>query len=272
MHARLFIGLILVCSLFMPILSCTTVPITGRSQLSLVSDDALLDASRQQYSEFMGSQKIITTGSQSSTVEKVGRRIAAAADRYLRDNGRSGEADAFEWEFNLVANDEINAWAMPGGKVAVYSGILPVTRDETGLAVVMGHEIAHVVAKHGSERMSQQLIAQMGGQALSAVLASSPEATQSLWMRVYGAGATLGVMLPYSRLQESESDRLGMIFMAMAGYDPRAAVDLWQSMAELKGGRGAPEILSTHPTDQTRIRDIREFMPTALQYYEGGRR
>jgi predicted Zn-dependent protease len=264
-HAILFLVSILLAALLTT--ACTTVPITGRSQLNLVSEDVLLRASSQQYSEFMRTHRVVTGVPASAAVNRVGRRIADAVARYLRNNGRAQEAAAYRWEFNLIESDEANAWAMPGGKVAVYTGLLPVTRDETGLAVVMGHEIAHVVANHGSERLSQQLIARMGGQALSSVMANQPQAAQALWLQVYGAGATLGVMLPYSRIQESEADRLGMIFMAMAGYDPRAAVAVWEHMAGMQGRNRLPEFLSTHPADQTRIRNIREFMPTALEYY-----
>jgi len=248
--------------------ACSQVPISGRQQLNLVSADTLLAASQQQYRQFLEANTVIRQSTASAQVSEVGQRMAAAVEKYLRDHGRGGEAQQYDWEFNLVESEEVNAWAMPGGKVAVYSGILPITRDDTGLAVVMGHEIAHVVGRHGNERMSQLLVAQMGGQALAAVLASKPQASQDLWMRVYGAGAQVGIMLPYSRLQESEADRLGLVFMAIAGYDPRAAVDFWQRMAAQKGaGPRAPEFLSTHPADQTRIRQIQNFLPEALTFY-----
>jgi predicted Zn-dependent protease len=184
----------------------------------------------------------------------------------MADRNQADQLAGYQWEFNLVASKEVNAWAMPGGKVTVYSGILPITRDEAGLAAVVGHEVAHVIAKHGNERMSQQLVTQMGGQALSAVVASQPETAQALYMKVFGVGTQVGVMLPYSRLQEKEADHLGLIFMAMAGYDPHAAVDVWQRMAQ-QGGAGVPEFLSTHPADQTRIRQIQENLPEAMGYY-----
>jgi predicted Zn-dependent protease len=173
----------------------------------------------------------------------------------------------FVWEFNLVENEEVNAWCMPGGKVVVYSGILPVTQNATGLAVVMGHEIAHAVAKHSNERMSQALIAQLGGQTLSAALQNKSEQTQQIWMSLFGVGAQLGAILPYSRLQEGEADRLGLIFMAMAGYDPNAAIAFWQRMSENAGAK-PPEFLSTHPSDETRLQKIKAAIPEAMQYYK----
>jgi predicted Zn-dependent protease len=188
-------------------------------------------------------------------------------ERYFHEHNLSGRLKGYKWEFNLVEDKEINAWCMPGGKVVVYTGILPVAKDETGLAVVMGHEIAHAVAQHGDERMSQALLAEMGGMALSLALSQNPSQTNDLYLAAYGAGATVGVLLPYSRLQESEADRLGLIFMAMAGYDPRAAVDFWKRMAASKKGGAAPEFLSTHPADSKRINNIEKLIPEAMSYY-----
>jgi predicted Zn-dependent protease len=176
----------------------------------------------------------------------------------------------YQWEFNLVESKEANAWCMPGGKVVVYTGILPITKNEGGLAVVMGHEIAHAIAEHGNERMSQMLIAQMGGMALDQAMATSAAQTKQLWMSVYGAGVQVGALLPYGRLQESEADHLGLIFMAIAGYDPREAIAFWERMAKSQGSKTAPEFLSTHPSDETRIRQIRERLPEALSYYRKG--
>jgi predicted Zn-dependent protease len=167
-----------------------------------------------------------------------------------------------------VESEQANAFCMPGGKVVIYTGILPVTRDEAGLAVVMGHEIAHAIAGHGNERMSQGLAVEMGGMALSAALASKPAQTQQLWITAFGLGAQLGVMLPYSRLHESEADHLGLIFMAMAGYDPNNAVGFWERMAAAKEGKAPPEFMSTHPADETRIRQIKELIPEVMPYYE----
>ncbi len=200
-------------------------------------------------------------------VQRVGQRIQQAVERYLTEEGMGEELQNYEWEFNLAAGKEVNAWALPGGKIAIYEGLLPITRDEAGLAVVMGHEIAHVVAKHGNERLSQALVTQMGGIALATALSQRPEQTRQLWMAAFGLGAQVGVLLPHSRLHESEADRLGMIFMAMAGYDPRAAIGVWERMAQQKGDQRALEFLSTHPSDQRRLRDIERHLPEALEYY-----
>jgi predicted Zn-dependent protease len=236
--------------------------------LSLVPEDAVLSASTQQYQQFLQEHTIVTGTEESRMVENVGRRIQKAVERYLAQEGLSEELQSYAWEFNLVDSKEVNAWAMPGGKVAVYRGILPVTRDDAGLAAVIGHEVAHVVARHGQERLSQGLLTQLGGTALSVALAQHPQETQQLWTTAFGAGTQLGVLLPYSRLHENEADRLGLIFMSMAGYDPRSAVALWERMAEQRKTPSPPEFLSTHPADETRIRNLTEALPEALKYYQ----
>ncbi len=218
---------------------CTTVPITGRRQLSFIPGSQMLSMSFQQYGDFLKSNKLSTNREQIAQVKRVGGKIQQAVEQYFRDNGLSDRLKGYQWEFNVVESKEVNAWCMPGGKVVVYTGILPVTKTDAGLAVVLGHEIAHAVAEHGNERMSQSLIAQMGGMALDQAMATSPAQTKQLWMTVYGAGAQYGALLPYGRAQESEADHLGLIFMAMAGYDPREAVTFWQRMASGKGGAGA---------------------------------
>lgn len=202
-------------------------------------------------------------------VRRVGRSIQQSVETYFARQNLSGELQGYQWEFNLVEDDQVNAFAMPGGKVVVNTGLLPVAENDTGLAVVMGHEIAHAVAKHGNERMSQMLVQQMAGMSLAAALQTQPGPTRQLAMAAFGAGTAVGFLLPYSRIQESEADRLGLIFMAMAGYDPRAAVDFWKRMAEKKEGKGPPEFLSTHPADQTRIQNIKQLLPEALKYYKG---
>ena len=184
----------------------------------------------------------------------------------MGEHNLNQQLDGYQWEFNLVDSKEVNAWCMPGGKVVVYTGILPLTQNENGLAVVMGHEIAHAVAKHGNERMSQGLLTQMGGMALELALQDRPKQTQQLFMTAFGMGAQVGVLLPFSRVQESEADHLGLIFMAMAGYDPNGAVPFWERMAQ-QGGQKPPEFLSTHPSDQTRIQKIKSELPEALEYY-----
>ena len=253
------------------IASCSTVPVTGRRQLNLIPDSSVLPMSAQQYEEFLNSQKLIRNTQDAAMVQRVGRRIQDAVERYFAQHNMSGDLKGYAWEFNLVDSKEVNAWCMPGGKVVVYKGILPIAGDEAGLAVVMGHEIAHAVAKHGNERMSQALVTQLGGIALSTALESYPEQTRALWMTAFGVGAQVGVLLPYSRLHESEADRLGLIFMAMAGYDPNEAPRFWGRMAAEKGGVAPPEFLSTHPSDKTRIEKIREEIPEAMKYYEQDR-
>ncbi|MBI5696677.1 MAG: M48 family metallopeptidase [Nitrospirae bacterium] len=252
------------CALFLS--ACSTVPITGRSQLSLVSSDTILPMSFSNYNEFMSKNKAVHGTPESAKVKVVGTAIQHAVERYMGEHGMASRLKGYQWEFNLVDNKEVNAWCMPGGKVVVYSGILPVTKDDTGLAVVMGHEIAHAVASHGEERMSQGLLAQFGGAALGAAVASKPKETQDLYMTAFGLGAQVGVLLPYSRVQETEADHLGLIFMAMAGYDPNEAVGFWQRMSAGKQGGAPPEFLSTHPADQTRINNIRGFLPEAVGY------
>ncbi len=250
---------------------CSTVAITGRKQLNLIPDGELLSMSSQQYSGFLKDNQVTTDAAAAGKVREVGRRIQKAVEQYFTQQGMASELNGYAWEFNVVQSDELNAWCMPGGKVVFYTGILPVCKDETGIAVVMGHEVAHAVAKHGAERMSEGLIAQMGGLALAAALKSKPEETQQLWMTAFGLGAQYGVMLPHSRNQESEADHLGLIFMAMAGYDPGGAVSFWQRMAAKSDGNKPPEFMSTHPSDETRINDIRALLPEAMKYYQPGK-
>ena len=248
--------------------ACSTVPISGRNQLNIIPSSTMLSMSYQQYDEFLGSNKLSSNRQQTEMVRQVGRRIQRSVEQYFASNNMSSKLDGYEWTFNLVESDEANAWCMPGGKVVIYSGILPITRDEAGLAVVMGHEIAHAVAEHGSERMSQGLLTQLGGMALSEAIKKEPEQTKALYMTAFGIGAQYGVLLPYSRTHESEADHLGLIFMSMSGYDPNTAVGFWQRMAANKTGQQPPEFMSTHPSDQTRINDIRSHLPEAMKYYK----
>ncbi|HAR96970.1 MAG TPA: peptidase M48 [Deltaproteobacteria bacterium] len=248
--------------------SCETVPITGRTQLSLVPAATVNSMGLDYYRDFMGKHKVTADVGGSESVRRVGTRIQQAVTRYFQQQGDLSRLEGYRWEFNLIEDPSINAFALPGGKVVVYTGILPVTRHDAGLAVVMGHEIAHILANHGAERMSQGLLAQMGGVALSEALATRPGQTRDLFLGAFGIGTQVGVLLPFSRLQESEADHLGLIFMAMAGYDPREAVPFWirMSAAKQKTG-GTPEFLSTHPTDANRIENIRRLIPQALPYY-----
>jgi predicted Zn-dependent protease len=229
----------------------------------------MLATSFQEYNEFLKKHKLSSDQEKVQMVRRVGKRIQQSVETYLAQQNLSGELQGYQWEFNLVEDDQVNAFAMPGGKVVVYTGLLPVAKNETGLSVVMGHEIAHAVAKHGNERMSQMLVQQMAGMSLAAALQSQPDTTRQLAMAAFGVGSAVGFLLPYSRVQESEADHLGLMFMAMAGYDPREAVEFWQRMAAEKGGGSPPEFLSTHPADETRIQNIRQLLPEALQYYKG---
>jgi predicted Zn-dependent protease len=227
----------------------------------------MLSMSFQEYGDFLKANKLSTNKPATAMVQRVGSNIAKGVEQYFAQKGLSGELKGYAWEFNLVESNDVNAWCMPGGKVVVYTGILPITKDETGLAVVLGHEISHAVAEHGNERMSQGLVTQLGGMALATALENKPEETQALWMTAFGVGTQVGALLPFSRTHESEADRLGLIFMAMAGYNPNAAVNFWERMAA-QGGQAPPEFLSTHPSDQTRINDIKKELPEAMQYYK----
>jgi len=248
------------------ILSCSTVPLTGRSQLNMIPSSEMLSMSYQQYDQFMKENKISTNQQAIGMVKRVGSNIKGAVERYMTANNLSENLKGYNWEFNLVEDEQANAWCMPGGKVVFYTGILPITQDETGIAVVLGHEIAHAIAEHGNERMSQQLLQQAGAVGLMVAMKDEPAETQAIWLSVYGVGSTVAVMLPYSRTHESEADQLGLIFMAMAGYNPNSAVDFWQRMAA-KGGDSPPEFLSTHPSYETRINDIKKWLPDAMKYY-----
>jgi len=247
--------------------SCQTVPITGREQLSFVPASQILPMSFDQYSEFLSKHTVVEQGEQAEMVKRVGTRIEHAVERYFSDHGLSSRLSGYKWEYHLVEDKQVNAWCMPGGKVVVYSGILPLTKDENGLGVVLGHEIAHAVANHGGERMSQALLVEMGGLTLDAALSQKPKQTNDLFLAAYGLGAQVGVLLPYSRVQESEADHLGLIFMAMAGYDPHGAVGFWERMVASQHGKATPEFLSDHPADARRIENVRQFLPEAMTYY-----
>jgi predicted Zn-dependent protease len=248
--------------------SCRTVPVSGRQQLALLPESTLIGMSLTSYNEFISSNRLSTNQQQTELVRTTGFRIANAVEEYLKNNGMGSRVSEFQWEFNLVEEDVVNAWAMPGGKIVFYTGILPVTRNAGGLAAVMGHEIAHVVARHGNERMSQQLLVQTGGVALAVAMREKPAETRNMFLAAYGVGTAVGVVLPYSRAHEREADRLGLIFMAMAGYNPQEALDFWERMDKMAGGAGPPAFLSTHPTSADRIREIRSFLPEAMKYYK----
>ena len=249
------------------LVACATVPITGRKQLSLISDSEMNAMSFKQYEQVIAESRLSADTEATAMIKRVGGRIQVAVEEYFHDHGMSGELKGYAWEFNLIESDQINAWCMPGGKVAFYTGILPICRNDAGVAVVMGHEIAHAVAEHGSERMSHQMVLQLGGMALSEAVKTKPEETQAIYMSVFAVGAQYGAMLPYSRQHESEADRIGLIFMAMAGYDPREAPKFWERMSA-GGGQKPPEFMSTHPSDESRIQQLNHHMSEALGYYQ----
>lgn len=248
--------------------SCATVPVTGRKQLSLVSSAEINQMSEQQYREVIAKGPLSTNREQTDLVRSVGVRIQKAVEKYMADKGASSQLAGFKWEFNLIQDDKtVNAWCMPGGKVAFYTAILPICKDEIGIAVVMGHEVAHAIANHGAERMSQGLLAEFGMSTLGAAMGQNPTATQNIFMQAVGMGTGVG-MLKFSRNHESEADHMGLIFMAMAGYDPESAPKFWERMATLSGGQEPPEFLSTHPSHDTRIKDLQGWIPEANQYYK----
>ncbi len=245
--------------------ACKRVPITGRKQISFVNEGELSALSSQEYNKFLSENVIIRSGKDAERIQLIGKKIAAAVEQYYRKNKMEKELQNFAWEFNLVDDKTVNAWCMPGGKVVFYTGILPICADDDGIAVVMGHEIAHAVARHGNERMSQGLLAQFGGAALSVAVSSQPSAAQDLFMTAYGVGANVGILLPFSRKHESEADKLGLVFMTMAGYNPDTAPAFWGRMAG-DGGNEPPEFISTHPSNKTRINDLTNYIPIARRY------
>ena len=271
MSAYRRIGSVAVILCLFLVIACTSVPITNRQSFQLLPASQLNGMSLTEYRKVLNQSKLSKNSAEVARVRRVGQRISAAAERFLKDAGLGHTIRNYQWEFNLIEDDKAaNAWVMPGGKAAVYTGILKYTQDDTGLAVVLGHEVAHAIAGHGNERMSQGLMAQMGAVALSAALSSQPAATQNLFMQAYGAGANVGLLLPYSRLHESEADRIGLVLMARAGYDPNAAIPFWNRM-KASGGPRPPELLSTHPAPRSRIANIRKHLPEARRYYRPGR-
>ncbi len=257
---------------------CHKVPISGRNQLLLVSDSEMNAMAFTSYKQFLDTSKVIPSNSQQAAmVKRVGDRIARAAQVYFEQNNAPQYLDGYQWQTELVQSNQVNAWCMPGGKMVVYTGILPITQNETGLAVVMGHEVSHAIAKHGAERMSEGMLAQgllIAGQiGLGVAMKDKPAATQNLWNTVYGLAAPIGAqlgMMAHGRNQESEADHLGLIFMSMAGYNPQEAVAFWGRMSANSKGAKQPVWLSTHPSDEQRIKDIQGYMNDAMKYYNKG--
>jgi len=249
-------------------LGCAKVPITGRKQLNLMPESEMMSMSLAEYRGFLDSiPPLPTNDARVEMVRRVGQRIAVAATTFLGQNNAADRVADFKWEFNVVDQPVVNAWCMPGGKVVVYTGLLPVTKDEASLALVMGHEISHAIARHGNERMSQAMAVQGAGMTLQVLAAEKPSMASDLFLQSFGIGSQLG-LLAYSRKQESEADKMGLVFMAMAGYDPRIAPDFWERMSAQAGGAAPPELLSTHPSDARRIADLKAYMPEAMKYYK----
>ena len=260
---------LLIIGAFISVLaSCTQNAITGRNQLSLLSEAELQSMAVQEYRQFLSQNRVVSpsTNKDAEMVRRVGRRLTAAITEYYKSKGLAGELEGFQWEYNLVDAKDVNAWCMPGGKIVVYTGLLPVTQNEAALAVVVGHEIAHAIAKHGNERMSQALVAEGIGTLGGAITAGNSK-VNSIFNAVYGPGASIGVLLPNSRKQELEADKFGLIFTAMSGYNPQEAIPLWQRMQQMSNGQRPPEFLSTHPTEENRIARLRSLMPEAMKYY-----
>lgn len=248
------------------IVSCAQVPLTGRRQVIAVSSSEIIPLAAKNYTDIISEEGLSKNALYQATVNRVGLRLSVAVEKFLNENGLGDRVESYAWEFKVLASDQVNAWCMPGGKIGFYEGIMPVCKDDNGVAVVMSHEIAHAVALHSNERMSQQLMVNLGGAALSEALKTRPETTQNLAMAAFGMGSQVGVLLPYSRVHESEADELGLYFMAMAGYDPREAPIFWERMDQV-GGERPPEFLSTHPNPDNRIKNLNKKMEKALSYY-----
>lgn len=245
------------------VVGCATNPVTGKKNLNFVSNSELFPSSFQQYSQFISENKVITGTADAKLVEAVGLKIKKAAEKYLTYLGQAQYLTDYRWEYKLVDNKEVNAWCMPGGKIVVYSGILPVTQNESGLATVMGHEVSHALANHGAQRMSAAQLQQIGGAALGAATSGKSESTQQIFAQAYGLGSEVGVMLPFSRSNETEADKIGLTLMAIAGYNPDDAISFWTRMSAKSGASGTPEFMSTHPADATRIANLKSLIPEA---------
>ena len=259
------------CLLTIPLFlfACSRNAVTGRRQLGLIPESQLQQMALTEYQTFLSQNKVVATnGSKDAAmVTRVGGRIAKAITDYYTQQGKGAILDGYKWEFNLVDNKQVNAWCMPGGKVVVYTGLLPVTQNEAALAIVLGHEITHAVAKHGNERMSQEMLTQGIGELVNVATANNPK-VNGIFNTVYGPGSQLGYTLPNSRNQEYEADHFGLLFAAMGGYNPQVAIAFWQRMADASKGQKPPEFLSTHPADENRIEKLKGYMPEALKYYQ----
>lgn len=252
------------------LIACSKNALTGKSQLTLLPESELQTMAIGEYQTFLSSNKVVAASNNrdAEMVKRVGNRIVKAVETYYAEKGLSDKLTGFKWETNLVEDKAVNAWCMPGGKIVVYTGILPVTQNEAALAAVMGHEVSHALLQHGNQRMSQGLLQQLGGVALSVAVANKPAETQNLFLGAYGVGSNVAVLLPFSRKHELEADRYGLIWTAMAGYNPQEAIGLWERMEKLSNGQKPPEFLSTHPAEGRRIDQLNKYMPEALTYYK----
>ncbi|WP_111684268.1 M48 family metallopeptidase [Winogradskyella tangerina] len=254
--ALVYIGILAV------IISCATNPFTGQKTIALVSNDQLFPSSFAQYNQVLSESKVVTGTKDAEMITRVGQRIAVAAERWLNANNYQGYLDDYRWEYKLIESEQVNAWCMPGGKIAFYTGILPIAQNETGVAAIMGHEVAHALANHGQQRMSKGLIQQIGAAGVAIGTSGGSAESQQAWMQAYGIGSSLGI-LAYSRKHENEADKIGLYLMAIAGYNPDEAAELWKRMKANSGGQAPPEFLSTHPNNDTRISNLTELAPKA---------
>ncbi|GLB50247.1 M48 family metallopeptidase [Neptunitalea lumnitzerae] len=250
----------IIATVFWVVLSCKTNPFTGSSTLNFYPNSQIFPTSFAQYDDFLSQNKVVKGTADAQMITNVGKKIAAAAQKYLASVGHADYLDDYAWEYNLVQDETVNAWCMPGGKIVFYTGILPIAQNETGIAVVMGHEVAHALADHGAQRMSASTLQQVG--AVAGNVAIKDEETLSLFNTAYAAGTQVGVMLPFSRSHETEADKIGLTLMAIAGYNPDEAAELWKRM-KAAGGGSTPEFLSTHPSHDTRIANLTAWAPEA---------
>ena len=256
--------IIITLAIFLILSACSTVPITGRQRVNIVDDSQVLASSFAQYEGFLKENKVSANVDLTNELNLVGKRISKAVDKFMRANGMTDEANSYRWEFNLIEDNTINAWCLPGGKVVFYTGILPICENIDGIAAVMGHEIAHAFAKHGQERMTTAYGQQLGAIAVALGTSNEDPKTQEMWNTIYGLGSQVGVVLPYSRIHETEADKLGMVFMIMAGYNPEEAINVWIRMSQKANNASVPEFFSTHPSNQTRIDNLKAYMPNAI--------
>ena len=245
------------------VVSCAKNPFTGKSTMALVPNSQIFPSAFQQYNQFLSENKVIKGTTDAKRIETIGTKIKTASERWLTANGQADYLEGYAWEYNLVDSKEVNAWCMPGGKIVFYTGILPICKDDAGIAAVMGHEVAHALANHGQQRMSAGLLQQLGAVGTQIAIGNKDPQTQALIMQAYGVGTQVGGMLPFSRAHESEADMIGLTLMAIAGYDPINAVKVWERMSANSGGQAPPEILSTHPSNETRIKELTALIPQA---------